>query len=73
MLEKLRLNYIGVLPDFEKKALLDLYGDAKKAIQECDMTIAVMGINKSIERKVVIVTILNYLKIRNFLLKKLIS
>ena len=38
-------------PDFEKKALLDLYGDAKKAIQECDMTIAVMGINKSIERE----------------------
>ncbi len=38
-------------PDFDKKELIDLYGEAGKAINECDITIAVLGINKSIERE----------------------
>ncbi len=38
-------------PDVDKKDLIDLYGEAGKAIRECDVTIAVLGINKSIERE----------------------
>ncbi len=38
-------------PDIGRKQLLDLYGEAGKAIRECDVTIAVLGINKSIERE----------------------
>lgn len=39
------------VPDVGEKALLDLYGEAGRAIRECDVTIAVLGINKSIERE----------------------
>ena len=39
------------VPDVGKKALLDLYGEAGRAIRECDVTVAVLGINKSIERE----------------------
>ena len=39
------------VPNVEKRALLDLYGEAGKAIRECDVTVAVLGINKSIERE----------------------
>ena len=38
-------------PDVDKKDLIDMYGEAGKAIRECDLTIAVLGINKSIERE----------------------
>ena len=39
------------VPDVGKRALLDLYGEAGRAIRECDVTVAVLGINKSIERE----------------------
>lgn len=39
------------VPEVGRKALLDLYGEAGKAIRECDVTVAVLGINKSIERE----------------------
>lgn len=39
------------VPDIDKRELLDLYGEAGKAIRECDVTVAVLGINKSIERE----------------------
>lgn len=39
------------VPNVGKKALLDLYGEAGQAIRECDVTVAVLGINKSIERE----------------------
>lgn len=38
-------------PDSGKKALVDLYGEAGEAMRKCDVTIAVLGINKSIERE----------------------
>lgn len=39
------------VPDIDDRELIDLYGEAGKAIRECDVTIAVLGINKSIERE----------------------
>jgi beta-glucosidase len=39
------------IPSTDKKNRLDLYGEAGKAVRECDLTIAVLGINKSIERE----------------------
>lgn len=39
------------VPETEKRDILDLYGEAGKAIRECDVTVAVLGINKSIERE----------------------
>lgn len=39
------------IPQVNKKSRLDLYGEAGKAVRECDMAIAVLGINKSIERE----------------------
>ena len=39
------------VPEVGRKALLDLYGEAGKAIRECDVTVAVLGINKSTERE----------------------
>ena len=38
-------------PDTDKKELIDLYGAAGDAMRKCDLTIAVVGINKSIERE----------------------
>lgn len=37
------------VPNFDKRELLDLYGDASKAMRECDVTVAVLGVNRSIE------------------------
>lgn len=39
------------VPEVAKKERIDLYGEAGKAVRECDMAIAVLGINKSIERE----------------------
>lgn len=39
------------VPQVEKKTLLDLYGEAGKAVRECETVIAVLGINKTIERE----------------------
>ncbi len=39
------------IPVVDKKDRLALYGNAGKAVRECEMTIAVLGINKSIERE----------------------
>ncbi|MDR2679406.1 MAG: glycoside hydrolase family 3 C-terminal domain-containing protein [Tannerella sp.] len=39
------------VPSTDRKSRLDLYGDAGKAVRECDLAIAVLGINKSIERE----------------------
>ncbi|MDR1406493.1 MAG: glycoside hydrolase family 3 C-terminal domain-containing protein, partial [Tannerella sp.] len=39
------------IPSTDRKNRLDLYGDAGKAVRECDLAIAVLGINKSIERE----------------------
>lgn len=38
-------------PDTNKKELIDLYGEAGNIMRKCDLTIAVLGINKSIERE----------------------
>ncbi|WP_029904900.1 glycoside hydrolase family 3 protein [Prevotella sp. 10(H)] len=38
-------------PNIDSRARLDLFGDAGKAAKECDLTIAVLGINKSLERE----------------------
>ena len=38
-------------PDTNKKELIDLYGEAGDIMRKCDLTIAVLGINKSIERE----------------------
>lgn len=38
-------------PDTSKKDLIDLYGNAGDIMRKCDLTIAVLGINKSIERE----------------------
>lgn len=39
------------VPQVEKATRLDLYGEAGKAVRECETVIAVMGINKTIERE----------------------
>lgn len=39
------------VPSVAKKDRIDLYGEAGKAARECDMVIAVLGINKTIERE----------------------
>lgn len=39
------------VPEIEKKERIDLYGEAGKAARECDMVVAVLGINKTIERE----------------------
>lgn len=38
-------------PDTDKKELIDLYGNAGDIMRKCDLTVAVLGINKSIERE----------------------
>ena len=39
------------VPEVEKKERIDLFGEAGKAARECDMVVAVLGINKTIERE----------------------
>lgn len=39
------------VPQVEKATRLDLYGEAGKAVRECETVVAVMGINKTIERE----------------------
>ncbi|OJV87519.1 MAG: beta-glucosidase [Bacteroidia bacterium 44-10] len=39
------------VPEIERKERIELYGEAGKAARECDMVIAVLGINKTIERE----------------------
>lgn len=39
------------IPKADTKNRLDLFGQAGKAVRECDMAIAVLGVNKSIERE----------------------
>jgi beta-glucosidase len=39
------------VPETAKKDRIDLYGAAGKAARECDMVVAVLGINKTIERE----------------------
>lgn len=39
------------VPQVEKATHLDLYGEAGKAVRECETVVAVMGINKTIERE----------------------
>jgi beta-glucosidase len=39
------------VPVVGKRERIDLYGDAGKAARECDMVVAVLGINKTIERE----------------------
>ena len=39
------------VPETAKKERIDMYGEAGKAARSCDMVVAVMGINKSIERE----------------------
>ena len=39
------------IPDIAKKERIDFYGEAGKAARECDLVIAVPGINKTIERE----------------------
>lgn len=39
------------VPQVEKATRLDLYGEAGKAVCECETVVAVMGINKTIERE----------------------
>jgi beta-glucosidase len=38
-------------PEIGKKERIDMYGDAGKAVSECEKVIAVLGINKTIERE----------------------
>lgn len=38
-------------PEVTQKARIDLYGEAGKAVREADVAIAVLGINKTIERE----------------------
>lgn len=38
-------------PETEQKDRLSLYGEAGEVVRSCDLTIAVLGINKSIERE----------------------
>lgn len=39
------------IPEVGKKERIDLYGEAGKAVRECETVVAVLGINKSIERE----------------------
>jgi beta-glucosidase len=39
------------IPATDRKSRLDLYGEAGKAVKACDVAVAVLGINKSIERE----------------------
>ncbi|NDV81781.1 glycoside hydrolase family 3 C-terminal domain-containing protein [Bacteroides sp. 51] len=39
------------VPSVAKKERIDLYGEAGNAARECDMVVAVLGINKTIERE----------------------
>jgi len=39
------------IPDIDAKERIDMYGEAGKAVRECETVIAVMGINKTIERE----------------------
>lgn len=39
------------VPQVEKSSRLDLYGEAGKAVRECETVVAVLGINESIERE----------------------
>lgn len=39
------------IPVVDMKSRLDLYGKAGEAVKSCDMAIAVMGVNKAIERE----------------------
>lgn len=39
------------VPTIDTKERLDMYGEAGKAVRECETVIAVMGINKTIERE----------------------
>ena len=39
------------VPSVDKKERIDLYGEAGNAARECDMVVAVLGINKTIERE----------------------
>lgn len=39
------------VPQVAKNSRLDLYGEAGKAVRECEAVVAVLGINKSIERE----------------------
>lgn len=39
------------VPQVAKQSRLDLYGEAGKAVRECETVVAVMGINKAIERE----------------------
>ncbi len=39
------------VPQTERATRLELYGDAGRAVRECDVVVAVMGTNKTIERE----------------------
>ena len=39
------------VPETQKATRLELYGDAGRAVRECDVVVAVMGTNKTIERE----------------------
>lgn len=39
------------VPNVDKKEILSMYGDAAQVVKSSDLTIAVLGINKSIERE----------------------
>ena len=39
------------VPQTPKATRLELYGDAGRAVRECDVVVAVMGTNKTIERE----------------------
>ncbi len=39
------------IPSVSQKARIDMYGEAGKAVRECEMVVAVLGINKMIERE----------------------
>ena len=39
------------VPESEKATRLELYGEAGRAVRECDIVVAVMGTNKTIERE----------------------
>ncbi len=39
------------VPEIGKKARIELYGEAGEAARRCDMVVAVLGINKTIERE----------------------
>ncbi len=39
------------VPDTDQRAVIDLYGEAGNIMRKCDLTVAVLGINQSIERE----------------------